>query len=320
MEPLTAVLLTGATGFVGARLYPELRRSGFRVRCATRDPARAAERHPGRDWVRMDAADPASVAAALEGMDAAVYLIHGMAEGPGYAERDRAAATTFRDAAAHAGLRRIVYLGGVAPLGPPSPHLRSRLETGAILRSGPAPVVEIRASMIVGAGSASWRICRDLAARLPLMLLPKWLASRSQPVAVDDVVRALRVALELPDEGSAIYDLPGPETLTAEAILLRIARLRGMRPLTLHVPVLTPRLSSLWLRFVSGADYAIARELVDGLTSDLVATQPSFWERMPGERPTPFDDAAREALAGEHPAPATRLLEDLARSLAQRVS
>lgn len=317
-DPRGYVLLTGATGFVGTHLYPELWKAGFRVRCASRDPAGAAARHPGREWTHLDANDAASVAAALAGVDAAVYLVHGMAGGPGYAERDRAAAGLFRDAAALAGLRRIVYLGGVRPAGPPSPHLASRLETGAILRAGPVPVVEIRASMIVGEGSASWRICRDLAARLPLMVLPRWLESRSQPIAIGDVVRALRVALELPDEGTAVYDLPGPETLTAEAILVRIARLRGTRPRTFHLPLLTPRLSAMWLRVVSGADYAVARELVAGLTTDIVATQASFWDRMPGARPTPFDEAARAALATERATVTARLVEGLARSLARR--
>ncbi|MFN7145177.1 MAG: NAD-dependent epimerase/dehydratase family protein, partial [Myxococcota bacterium] len=292
MDRPTSVLLTGATGFVGRHLYPELWKAGFRVRCASRDPMGAARRFPGREWVRFDSLDPASVAVALRDVDAAVYLVHAMAGGPGYATREAAAAGIFRDEANVAGLRRVVYLGGVAPTGTPSPHLQSRLDTGATLRAGPVPVVELRAAMIVGEGSASWHICRDLAARLPFMVLPRWLESRSEPVAVGDVVRALRRALEIPDAAVGVYDLPGPEVLTAEEILVRIARLRGTRPTTVHVPLLTPRLSSLWLRVVSGADYTVAKELVEGLTNDLVSTSPSFWAHMEGARPTPFDEAA----------------------------
>lgn len=313
------VLLTGATGFVGGALYPELRRHGYRVRCATRDPVAAAARLPGRDWVRMDAAAPGSVRAALEGMNGAYYLVHGMAGGHGYPERERGAAEVFRDAACAARVGRIVYLGGVLPPHAASRHLESRRETGAILRAGPVPVVELRCSMIVGEGSASWRICRDLAARVPLLLLPRWLQSRTQPVAIVDVVRALRVALEIPLSRSFVADLPGPETLTGEEILLRIAALRGTRPRVAHVPLLTPRLSGLWLRVVSGADYAVARELVTGLTQDLLSTESSFWRWMT-DPPTPFDDAVRAALAAEHPTAPERLIEGLMRRLARRTT
>ena len=151
--------------------------------------------------------------------------------------------------------------------------------------------------MIIGHGSTSWQIVRDLAARLPAMLLPRWLATKTQPIAIDDVVVALVSALALPLDAAGVYDIPGPDTLTAKEILLRVAALRGTRPVTIGVPVLTPRLSSYWLKFVTGADYRVARELVEGLSSDLVASGRDFWERLPDHRLVPFDEAARRALA-----------------------
>lgn len=313
------VLLTGATGFVGRHLYPELEERGYDVRCGTRNPERAALEQPRMSWVRFDVFDEGSMRAALTGCEAAFYLVHAMAEGPGYAERERRAAVGFRRAAAESGLKRIVYLGGVAPRGRPSEHLQSRIETGQLLRVGSVPTIELRAGMIIGAGSESWTICRDLASRLPFMILPRWLESCSQPVAIADVVAALAAALEVEIEQSALFDLPGPSTLSAKEILFRIARLKGMRPTAVSVPVLTPKLSSYWLKLVSGADFNIAKELVEGLTHDLVATKASFWDRLPDHTLLPFDEAARLAMA-EEPAPAlkVRVLERAARLLARR--
>jgi uncharacterized protein YbjT (DUF2867 family) len=305
------VLLTGATGFVGSHLQSRLVAAGFAVRCATRDPDRARGAHPEVEWVELDSNRSETLEPAMRGVQAAVFLIHGMGGGPGYEERESLSAKLFAAAAFRAGLERIVYLGGVEPRGVPSRHLKSRLVTGQILRSGPVPVFELRASMIIGKGSISWQIVRDLAARLPAMLLPRWLATRSQPVAVDDVVDAIVAALILPLDTAGPYDLPGPETLTAKDILFRIAALRGRRPLALSVPILTPRLSSYWLQFVTGADYQVARELVEGLSSDLVASGRDFWTLMPGHRLVSFDDAARRAMAGDEGSPArrTRLFE-----------
>jgi uncharacterized protein YbjT (DUF2867 family) len=294
------VLLTGATGFVGSRLAPALVRGGRRVRCATRDPARARRTHPALDWIELDLDQRHGVKPALAGVNTAFYLVHGMSQGKGYAERELEAARTFAEEAEAAGLERIVYLGGVAPRDGASRHLRSRLATGRVLKSGRVPVFELRAAMIVGDGSISFRIVRDLAARLPAMLLPRWLANRSQPIGIDDVVFALVQSLDVPIDLAGIYDLPGPEVLSGKDILLRLAELRGTRPWTLGVPVLSPRLSSYWLKFVTGADYQVARELVDGLSSDLLATQREFWELIPRHQRTSFDEAARRALADEH--------------------
>jgi uncharacterized protein YbjT (DUF2867 family) len=310
------VLLTGATGFVGRHLHPSLVAAGHSVRSATRRPEEVGD--PDREWVRLDLHDGAGLEPALREIDVVYYLVHGMAEGQGYRQREHDAAERLVAAAADAGVSRIVYLGGVAPQGPPSEHLESRLETGRILRAGAVPCLELRASMIIGAGSASWKICRDLAARLPFMLLPKWLQSRTEPVGIDDVVAALSEAAVVSDARSTVYDLPGPETVRAEEILLRIAAQRGTRPRTLHVPLLTPRLSSYWLRFVSGADFSVARELVLGLENDLVSTNAPFWDRMPGYERQSLDDAIRSALATEGPSSARmQALESVARQLSR---
>lgn len=312
------VLITGATGFVGSRLADALHAAGVSVRCGSRRPERAAADRPGLDWVRFDLEDPDSIEQALRGTRAAVYLVHLMADGDGYAERERRAAATFARLAAESGLERVVYLGGVAPQGPPSEHLQSRLDTGRILREGAVPTLELRAGMIIGEGSESWKICRDLAARLPFMLLPRWLRSRSAPVAVDDVIAGLSAALDLPLAGSTIYDLPGPEVLTAEEILVRAARLRGMQPRTLALPLITPQLSSYWLKLVSGADFMVAQELVHGLVHDLLPTHPPLWDAMPGMEPLGFDAAVRRATAEEGPrALQIRALEGLARRLSR---
>ena len=289
-------------------------RSG-RERAGSRRPQAAI---PGVESAHFDLDAPDTVARALEGCTTAYFLVHGLVRSGDYPAWELRAAEVFAEAAARAGVGRIVYLGGVAPREAPSEHLASRLAVGEELRRGPVPVVELRAAMIVGPGSASFRVCRDLALRLPVMVLPRWLKSRSAPVAVADVTRALVRALEIPLQGSLVADLPGPELLSGEEILRRIARLRGTEPVVARVPVLTPWLSALWLRVVSDADYAVARELVAGLTNDLLPREPTFWEWMPGERPTPFDEAAREALEAEIPPAGARILEGLAHVLARR--
>jgi len=312
------VLITGATGFVGSRLAQHLMEQGVATRCASRNPGRAKENSPQHSWVHFDLDDSASMDAALQGTKIAIYLVHLLAEGHGYAERERQAARNFARLAARHGLERVVYLGGVAPQGPPSDHLQSRLDTGKILREGEVPCIELRAGMIIGEGSESWKICRDLSARLPFMLLPRWMQSRSCPVGIDDVITGLCASLSVPLEGSVVYDLPGPEVLSAEEILVRAARLRGMQPLTLSLPVLTPKLSSYWLKLVSGADFVVAQELVHGLVYDLLPTQRSLWDDLPGLVPTGFDEAVRRAMAEERglPSPRLMLLETLARRLA----
>jgi uncharacterized protein YbjT (DUF2867 family) len=247
-------------------------------------------------YARCDLLDPESIRSALSGIDAAYYLVHSLGQKEDFRELDQRAARNFVEAAGQAGVKRIVYLGGVAPRGLASQHLASRLEVGRILRATSVPTVELRAAMIVGAGSASWQIVRDLALRLPAMVLPAWLDSRLSPIALEDVVRALVDALDIPLPESAYYDIPGPDTFTAKEILERIAALEGRRLPSLSLRWLTPRLSALWLRLVTRANYTLARELVIGLTEDLLPEGDQYWE-LTAHRPViSFDTAAQRAI------------------------
>ncbi len=294
------VLLTGARGFVGRNLLPVLQSRGFEVICASRDPSRGRASQPHLTWRAFDVRSPDTISAALHGCTSAVYLVHGMGQGDDYLEAERRAAVAFREAAAAAGLRRIVYLGGTSPRsGTASRHLRSRLLTGETLRAGSVSTIELQAAMIIGGGSESWRIVRDLAVRLPLMVLPSWLESRSYPIAIDDVTTALIRALTLDLDGSQAFALPGPTLMSARDILERVARLSGRCPRMLRVPIVTPRLSSYWIRLVTRAHGPIARELVEGLRQDLIPDGPVFWQHLPRHELVNFDEAATRALAEE---------------------
>lgn len=285
------VLLTGASGFVGGRLHPELVRARFEVRRASRHP-----RSDG-DWVRLDLDDPSTLPAALRDIDTVVYLVHGMADGGDYAQREHRAAAALAQAAAAAGVQHIVYLGGVAPQGEVSQHLKSRLDTGSELRAGRVPVTELRAGVILGEGSASWQIIRDLSVRLPAMILPAWLRYRMEPISIRDVVAALLHAVERGPAGAGVFDLPGPEKITGEDLLARVSAAAGLKPFTVRVPLVTPRLSGYWLRFVSDVDRAVADELVEGFTSDLVAREGgSFWAVWSQHARVPLDQAIEESL------------------------
>jgi uncharacterized protein YbjT (DUF2867 family) len=293
------VLLTGATGFVGAHLHPRLAARGFEVIGGTRDPEKAQKRFVGRTFRAIDVHDEASVRAGLTGIDAAVYLVHSMADSADYARLESEAAERFARVAGEARVSRIVYLGGARPCGPASQHLQSRLQTGEILRAGPVPTLELQASMIIGAGSESFRMVRDLAARLPVMLLPRWLETKSQPIALDDVLVAIERSLELPLAASMACALPGPEVLSAREILERTSRMLGMDARMWGVPFVTPRLSSYWITLITRADVHVSRELVEGLRWDLVSADAGFWRMLPEHPLVPFDEAVRRALAGE---------------------
>jgi len=292
------VLVTGATGFIGRALVPALVGRGREVVAVSRQ-----QRPTGADgvtWRACDLNQPESLSGAFEGVRVAYYLVHSMAGGAAhFRATEQRAARAFAAAAAESGVERVIYLGGPAPLGPPSEHLRSRLEVGEILRAGSVRTIELRASMVIGFGSASWQIVRDLAVRLPFMVLPKWLSSRTCPVALDDVVEALVSAADLPIEQSAWFDLPGPEIMSGEQILERIAALTGRRFFALKVPFLTPQLSALWLRLVTRADFGLARELVMGLAEDLLPKDARFWQMIDRTELVPFDVAARRALLAE---------------------
>lgn len=291
------ILVAGATGFVGRSLVPALLEHGHHVRaCARHIPE---SRPPGAVYLACDLHAPSTLAPALEGVDTAYYLVHSLGQKRGFRELERQAARSFSRAAADAGVQRIIYLGGVAPRAHPSAHLASRLEVGEILRSGSVPTLELRAAMIVGIGSASWQIVRDIAFRLPAMVLPSWLGSRLRPIALVDVIRALVDALDVPLPASRFYDIPGPDTLTAREILERIAALEGRTIPYVSLPWLTPRLSALWLKLVTRADYDVARELVLGLSEDLLPVDESYWDLTGWPPLLSFDEAARRTIDEE---------------------
>lgn len=314
------VLLGGATGFVGSHVLPRLVEREFEVVCATRHPDEGRKNAPDREWRQIDFGDAASVDRALEGIDAVVYLVHSMGSGDDYAKTEKKNAETLRDSAASHGVSRIVYLGGMKPQGKVSKHLESRLETGRILRSGQVPTIELQATMIVGGGSESFRIIRDLAARLPAMLLPKWLENVSEPIAIADVAAAIVHALEMPITESRVFTLPGPEVLSGREMLERTAHLLGQDPKMVEVPLVSPALSAHWIRLITRADPDVAKELVEGLRSDIVSEGETIWSDMPDFHRTSFDEGVRKALREEqeHLPFVTRVVERVLHRFAEQ--
>ena len=298
---MARILILGASGYIGAHLAPLLAQHGHHVRAA----ARRVESLKARDWAeveicRADALDRESLDAALRDVDVAYYLVHSMAAGAGFADLDRRAAATFGDAAAAAGVRRIVYLGGIQPQDGASSHLASRLETGEVLRQGPTPVTELRAGIVVGPGSAAFEVIRDLVYHLPIMVAPRWVRSRSQPIALDDLLALLTGLLDLPDDGeSHIYDAVGPETLSYGELMRQFGEVAGRPVRIIPLPVLTPRLSSYWLDLVTAVPARVARPLIDGLKHDLISDQPSTLHELVAAPRLTYREAARRALEAE---------------------
>jgi uncharacterized protein YbjT (DUF2867 family) len=250
------------------------------------------------DIVAADALDPDSLDRALQGIEIAYYLVHSMAAGAHFPQIDREAAAHFRDAAARAGVRRIVYLGGLQPHGGASAHLASRGETGDILRSGPVPVTELRAGVIIGPGSAAFEIIRDLVFHLPAMVTPRWVSSRSQPIALADILEYLLQLSQLEVAEGATYDCGGPEVLTYRDLMRQFGDLVGRRPLIVPLPVLTPRLSSYWLDLVTAVPSNVARALIDGLEHDVLADDAALRALIP-RRLIPYREAAQAAFKAE---------------------
>jgi uncharacterized protein YbjT (DUF2867 family) len=290
------VLVTGATGFVGSRLVPALVEAGHDVVALVRDPSEYAP--PAGVEVRQgDLLEVGSFEAALADVEAAYYLVHSMGAGDEFEERDRLAARHFTAAADAAGLSRVVYLSGLGDdRDQLSDHLKSRREVERVLAEGEADVTVLRAAIIVGDGSASFDIVRQLAERLPVMVTPKWVDTECQPIAVDDVIAYLVGVLEAEATVGNTYQIGGPEVLTYRELIERTAEIcRGRRPLVLPVPVLTPRLSSYWLGLTTDVPASVARPLVDGMRNPVVVDDTRIRTVVPIE-PTPFDDAVRRAL------------------------
>ena len=247
------VLLTGATGYVGGRLLRRLEEQGCRVRCLARRPEfLQAQAGPQTELVRGDVLDAASLSAAFRDVAVAYYLVHSMGSTGDFEEQDRQAARNFAAAARQAGVRRIIYLGGLGEgVDALSPHLRSRHEVGNQLRASGVPVIEFRASIVIGSGSLSFELVRALVERLPVMVTPRWVRVLAQPIAINDMLAYLIAALDLSVTGSKTYEVGGPDVVSYADLMREYARPRGLRRWMIPVPVLTPRLSSLWLGLVT---------------------------------------------------------------------
>ncbi len=290
------ILLTGASGYVGGRLAPLLLAAGHDLVLLARQPHVIADRFPGARVVKGDVTDAASLATAMEGVEVAYYLVHAMAEGEhGFAERDIVAARTFAQAAHAAGVQRIVYLGGLGDERDGlSEHLGSRQATGRELAAHGVPVTELRAAVIIGSGSASFETLRHLTERLPVMITPRWVRTRCQPIAIRDVLSYLVATLDHP-EVTGIVEIGGPDVLSYGEMMQGYAAVRGLRRLMIPVPVLTPRLSSYWVGLVSPVPSSIARPLIAGLRNEVIVRDPEPARKL-GVTPMPYRAAVERAI------------------------
>lgn len=292
------ILLTGATGYVGGRLLTELEHRGHRVRCLARRPDHLQGRvAAGSEVVEGDVNDPAALGRALRGVHTAFYLVHSLAAGDDYAERDRRAAHLFARLAWREGVRRIVYLGGLGG-GRLSRHLASRQEVGTILRACGVPTIEFRASIIIGSGSLSFEMIRALVEKLPVMLTPRWVRVRAQPIAVEDVIAYLTAACDVPATASRVFEIGGRDRVTYGEIMQEYARQRRLRRLMVPVPLLTPRLSSLWLGLVTPIYARVGRQLVESLRTPTVVGGDDA-RRVFDVDPRGIREAIARALANE---------------------
>jgi uncharacterized protein YbjT (DUF2867 family) len=296
----TLVLLTGATGYVGGRLLPLLVQAGCRVRCLARRPEHLLPRVPaGVEVAQGDLLDPASLAAALRGVESAFYLVHSMGATGDFEAQDRLAADHFAAAARAAGVRRIIYLGGLGEDEPDlSAHLRSRHEVGTRLRAHGVPVIEFRASIIIGSGSLSFEMIRALVERLPVMVTPRWVRVTAQPIAIGDVLAYLCAALSLKVDSSVIVGIGGPDQVSYGDLMREYARQRGLRRLMIPVPLLTPHLSSLWLGLVTPLYARVGRKLVDSLRHATIVRDDSA-QRLFSISPVGVREAIARALRNE---------------------
>jgi uncharacterized protein YbjT (DUF2867 family) len=299
-EP-SRILLTGATGYIGGRLAPRLLEKGYWVRCLVRDLSRLQ----GRAWrekvdvVAGDMLKPDTLAPAMHAIDMAYYLVHSMGGGKDFHQRDLEAARNFGKAALEAGVKRVIYLGGLAaPQSDLSEHLRSRQQTGAMLRQYGPSITEFQAAVIVGSGSLSFEMIRYLTERVPIMVCPRWVYTKTQPISINDVLDYLVSALEVPESTGQIIQIGGEKVVTYGDMMMGYARARGLTRWMVPVPVLTPRLSSYWINLVTPIPAVIARPLVDGLRNENIVTDDSARRLFPSISPTDYQTAVQRALGG----------------------
>lgn len=294
------ILVTGATGYIGGRLVEPLLDRGFRVRCLVRDESRLE----GRRWidrvevVKGDVLDAPTLAPAMRGADVAYYLVHSLGTGAGFHERDLRAAANFAEAARDAGVARIVYLSGLGDAsGRLSEHLRSRQETGDMLRASGVPVTEFRAGVIVGSGGLSFELIRYLTERLPVMICPRWVFTRTQPIGVREVLEYLVSALDVEESAGKVVQIGGADVVSYGEMMTIYAKVRGLRRWLLPVPVLTPRLSSLWVNLVTPIPGSIARPLIEGLRNESIVGDDSAKRLFPFIEPVSYRAAVERTLA-----------------------
>ncbi len=297
MPATLRVLVTGATGYIGGRLVPRLYDHGYTVRCFARAAHRLRGRFPsGVEIAEGSIHDPVALRAALPDCDVAYYLVHSMSSTKEFAAADREGARKFGEAARQAGLRLIIYLGGLGTDRETlSLHLRSRHEVGSVLRESGVPVIEFRAAQIIGSGSISFEMIRYLTERLPAMIAPRWVQTRCQPIGVRDVLSYLAGALSLPFENH-IYEIGGATVLTYREMMLRYAAVRGLRRYILVVPLFTPKLSSYWVHLITPIPATLAQPLIQGLYNEVIVQDERAARDFPSIRPQSFDDALALAL------------------------
>ena len=315
VDPLNSplILVTGATGYIASRLSPRLLAAGYRVRCLAREPLRLQGRTWSRDVevVQGDVTVPATLGAALEGVHSAYYLIHNMTHGHGYTSLELDSARVFASAAATAGVQHIIYLGGLAdPEGQIAPHMRSRIETGRVLREGSVPVTEFRAGVITGSGSISFEMIRFMTELFPIVPGPLWMRNKSQPIAMQNMIDYLIAALTNPNGRGAFFEIGGPDITTYGDLMLRYARIRGLKRRMLLVPGLPIWFMAFGVGLMTPVPYPIAYALIGGLSADSVVRHPEALAVFPEVRLINFDAAAREALENTHPSHIERVWED----------
>jgi uncharacterized protein YbjT (DUF2867 family) len=294
------VLLTGATGYVGGRLLTQLVNRGYRVRCLARNPTNLANWVPaGVEVVAGDVTDRGSLAAAFAQIDAAFYLVHAMGDASAFEARERTGAVNFGAAAQAAGVKRIVYLGGLGDdRSDLSPHLRSRQQVGRILRESGVPTIELRASIVIGSGSLSFELVRALTEHLPVMITPRWVSVLAQPIGIQDLLAYLVEALDVPITQSTVVEVGGADQVSYLAMMREYARQRGLRRVMIRVPLLTPRLSSLWLGLVTPVYARVGRKLIESIRHPTVVTT-DVARRLFSVRPVGVAEAIRAALDNE---------------------